>query len=204
MSIASTARIFPNVHFGENVVVEDFCVIGCPPDGRQPGELETVIGDGAVIRAGTIIYAGNRIGARFHAGNKANIRELNEIGDHFSLGALSVLEHHIRIGSHVRIHTQSVVGEYTVIKDHCWVGPHVVITNAKYLGSPSAKDNLEPPVLEERCRIGGNVTILPGVVIGANSLVGAGSVVYHNVAPGTAVLGNPARFAKRVSDLPYS
>ena len=55
------------------------CVIGQPFGGYE-GQ-PTIIGDGATIRSGTCIYAGNRIGSGFQTGHKANIRELNEIGD---------------------------------------------------------------------------------------------------------------------------
>src|SRR4051812_10825514 len=95
--IAKTAIVHPNVSLGPDVVVEDFCIIGCPPRGRSSGELATVIGAGSVIRSFTVIYAGNRIGARFQTGNKANIREDNTIGDDVSVGTLSVVEHHVRI-----------------------------------------------------------------------------------------------------------
>ena len=71
--ISPTARIYPNVSLGENIVVEDFCVIGCPPRGAAPGEFETVIGDNAIIRSHAVIYAGNRIGKNIHIGHKANI-----------------------------------------------------------------------------------------------------------------------------------
>jgi len=55
-------RIFRNVEIGEGTTIEDYCVIGSPPRGKQEGELETRIGAGSVIRSHTVIYAGNRIG----------------------------------------------------------------------------------------------------------------------------------------------
>ncbi len=85
--IAGSALVHPNVRLGEGVLIEDFCIIGTPPRGRVSGELETVIGDHAVIRSHTVIYAGNRVGRNFQTGNKANVRELNEIGDDVSVGS---------------------------------------------------------------------------------------------------------------------
>ena len=52
-------------------------------------------------------------------------------------------------------------------------------------------------------KIGANATILPGVMIGQNALVGAGSVVVENVPDGAVVAGNPARIIKHTSELPY-
>jgi acetyltransferase-like isoleucine patch superfamily enzyme len=185
------------------VVVEDFCILGVPPRGHRPGELETIIGDGGQVRSHTVIYAGNRIGRNFQTGNKVNIRELNIIGDDVSVGTLSVIEHHVNIGNHVRIHSQVFVPEYTVLEEGCWLGPNVVLTNARYPLSPDAKKNLKGPTICRRAKIGANVTILPGVVIGEDALVGAGSVVVRNVPPGAVAVGNPARIIKNIQELPY-
>ena len=65
MAIAQTAIIHPNVKLGRNVRIEDFCIIGCPPRDAEPGELSTTIGDNAIIRSHTVIYAGTKIGKNF-------------------------------------------------------------------------------------------------------------------------------------------
>lgn len=200
----STSTIYPNVHFGANCVIEDFCLIGVPPRGKQPGELPTYIGDNAVIRSHTVIYAGNRIGRNFQAGHKANVREDNQIGDDVSIGTLSVVEHHVAIGHRVRIHTQAFIPEYSTLEDDCWVGPNVVFTNAKYPQSPNVKHELRGPYLRRGAIITANATLLPGVVIGARALVGAGSVVTRDVPDGAVVVGNPARIIKRLEELPYA
>jgi acetyltransferase-like isoleucine patch superfamily enzyme len=150
-----------------------------------------------------VVYAGNTIGDNFQTGNKVNIREQNNIGNNVSVGTLSVIEHHVSIGNNVRIHSQVFIPEYSTLEDEVWIGPHVVLTNAKYPLSPDAKRNLKGPTIKKGAKIGANVTILTGVVIGENALVGAGSVVVDDVPPGVVVVGNPARFIKKVSELPY-
>jgi acetyltransferase-like isoleucine patch superfamily enzyme len=158
-------------------------------DGSSP---KTTIGAHSHIRAGTIIYAGNTIGQSFQTGNKANIREYNSIGDRVSVGTHTVIEHHVTIEDGVRIHSQAFVPEYSILKKGSWVGPNVVLTNAKYPLHPDAKNNLVGPTLEPGARVGANATVLPGVVIGECALVGAGSVVTRDVAAGATVVGNPA------------
>ena len=202
--IASSARIFPNVHFGKNVVVEDFCIIGCPPRGAREGEFETVIGDNAIIRSHTVIYAGNIIGRNFQCGNKANIRESNAIGENVSIGTLSVVEHHVDIEDGVRIHTQVFIPEFSKLHRGSWIGPNVVFTNASYPLSPTVKDQLAGPSIEENAKIGANCTLLPGVVVGRNSLIGAGSVVTKNIPADSVAFGNPAVVVKSISELPYA
>jgi acetyltransferase-like isoleucine patch superfamily enzyme len=200
-AIAETARIYPNVVIGANVVIEDFCVIGCPPLGANPGELETVIGDNAVIRSHVVIYAGNRIGKNFRAGHKANVREHNRIGDDVSIGTLSVVEHHVQIGSGVRIHTQVFVPEHSILMEGAWIGPNAVLTNAKYPNFLDTKKHLIGPTIGQGARVGANATILPGVVVGRDSLVGAGAVVTRDVPAGKIVAGNPARVTGEVASL---
>jgi len=202
--VLSVPRIYRNVQLGLDSIIEDFSIVGAPPRGAADGELATTIGDRAVIRSHTVVYAGNMIGRDFQTGNKVNIRELNEIGDHVSVGTLSVIEHHVKIGNHVRIHTQAFVPEFSILEEGCWLGPNVVLTNAKYPQSPDAKEQLAGPVICRGAKIGANATILPGVVVGENALVGAGAVVVRDVPAGAVVAGNPARVIGQIADLPYA
>ena len=196
--------ILDGVTLGSGASVEDFCILGTLPRGAVPGSLQTTIGEQAVIRSHTVIYAGNVIGRNFQTGNKVNIRESNRIGDDVSIGTLSVVEHHVDIGNHVRIHTQVFVPEFSVLEDGCWLGPHVVLTNARYPLSPDAKKTLQGPVIKRGAKIGANCTLLPGVVIGEHALVGAGTVVVRDVPAGAVVVGNPGRVIGDISKLPYS
>lgn len=188
--ISKTAIIYSDVTLGEKIEIEDYCIIGQPFAGYR-GE-PTIIGDGAVIRSHTVIYAGNVIGKNFQTGNKANIRELNQIGDDVSIGTLSVVEHHVRIEDRVRIHSQVFIPEYSILLQGAWIGPNVVLTNAKYPRSPDVKQNLRGPKIGQDAKIGANTTILPGVEIGAKALIGAGSVVTKDVPSEQICYGNPA------------
>lgn len=201
--ISKSSIIYPGVKLGKNCIIDDFAIIGATPKGYETGELETVIGDNAIIRSHTVIYAGNRIGCNFQTGNKANIRELNTIGNDVSVGTLSVIEHHVRIGNGVRIHTQSFVPEFTKLEDECWIGPNVVITNAKYPKSKNVKNELQGAHIKRYAIIGANCTLLPGVIIGEHALIGAGSVVTKDVLENAVAIGNPARVIKYIGELPY-
>jgi acetyltransferase-like isoleucine patch superfamily enzyme len=200
----TTSKIYKNVTLGPGTTLEDFCIVGAPPRGAADGDLPTTVGDGAVIRSHTVIYAGNVIGRHFQTGNKVNIRESNRIGDNVSVGTLSVIEHHVQIADNVRIHTQVFIPEFSILEEGCWIGPNAVFTNARYPLSPGAKDSLAGPVIKKGAKIGANSTILPGVVIGENALVGAGSVVARDVPAGAVVVGNPAHVIRHISELPYT
>ena len=196
-------RILKNVRLGENIVLGDFVIIGTPPRGREEGELETIIGDNAIIRSHTVIYAGNTIGSNFQTGHHVNIREENIIGDNVSIGTKTVVEFKTKIEDNVRIHSQAFIPEYCILKEGCWIGPNVVLTNAKYPKSVKSKEFLEGVTIGRNAKIGANSTILPGVTIGENALIGAGSVVTKDVPSGKVVVGNPAKIIGDVENLEY-
>ena len=196
-------RIHAGVRLGKGAEIGPFVLIGVPPRGKKEGDLITVIGSGAVIRSHTVIYAGNRIGERFQTGHGVMIREENEIGNDVSIGTGSVVEHHVFIGNGARVHSKAFIPEYSRLEDGCWVGPNVVMTNAKYPRSSGVKETLKGATIRRGAKIGANSTLLPGIEIGENALIGAGSVVTKNVPAGAVMAGNPARLIKRISELPY-
>jgi acetyltransferase-like isoleucine patch superfamily enzyme len=194
-------KIYSNVKIGNNVEIGDFVIIGIPPVGKANGELETEIGDNAVIRSHTVIYAGNKIGNNFQTGHNVMIRENNSIGNNVSIGTGSCIEYSINIQDNVRIHSQVFIPEYSTLEESCWVGPNVVFTNAKYPRSKNVKHNLKGPIIKKNAKIGANSTILPGKVIGQDSLIGAGTVVVSDVPPGKVIIGNPGRIVKDVNGI---
>ncbi len=202
----SNYKIFPNVKLGHNAIIQDYVIIGVPPKGFEPGEIETVIGDAAVIRSHTVIYAGNVIGAHFQTGHNVMIREHNVIGDKVSIGTHSIIEHHVKIGNKVRIHSQAFVPEFSILEDGCWIGPNVVLTNAYHPLCPKAKDCLKGATVKIGAKIGANSTLLPDIVIGEYSLVGAGAIVTRDVPAYKVVAGCPAKVIKDVRELkcPYN
>lgn len=201
VDIAPSTIIYPNVSLGESGVVDEFVLLGVAPRGYQSGDLETRIGPKAHIRSHTVIYAGNIIGAHFQTGHGVMVRELNHIDDDVSIGTHSIIEHHVEIGHRVRIHSNVFIPEFSILEEGAWVGPNAVFTNARYPLSPSAKASLQGPHLLPQAKIGANVTLLPGVVVGRGALVGAGSVVVRDVPDGKVAVGNPARVIGDISQL---
>jgi UDP-3-O-[3-hydroxymyristoyl] glucosamine N-acyltransferase len=156
MTDSNFVRIYPNVSLPKDAQIDDFVVLGKPPQGKKPGELALSFGAGCVIRSHSVIYAGNTIGAGFQTGHSALVREENVIGDNVSIGTQSVVEHHVTIGNGVRLHTRVFVPEYTVLGDECWLGPGVMITNARYPRSEGVKDRLIGAHIEAGAIIGAN------------------------------------------------
>ena len=196
-------KVYDNVKLGKNAEIDDLVIVGMPPTGAEEGMLKTVIGDNAVIRSHSVIYAGNRIGDNFQTGNGVNIRENNVIGANVSVGTRTVIEHNVKIEDNVRIHSSAFIPEFTILRKGCWIGPCVVITNARYPNSKFTKNNLKGVEVGEGAKLGANATLLSGVKIGSNSLIGAGSVVTKDVPDNVVVAGNPAKVVKKISELSY-
>src|SRR5438045_6584865 len=190
-TVHPTAIVSPNVRLGEGSMVGGDASLGRAPRGKKDGELELGTGPGAVIRPFTTIYAGTRIGARLQTGQGASIREDNVIGDDVSIGTHAALEFGNRIGSRVRVHTACFL-ELTTIEDDVFLGPHVVFTDDPHPMCPAYLDCVRGGVVRKGARIGANSTILPGIEIGADALVGAGSVVRKPVPARSVWAGNPA------------
>jgi acetyltransferase-like isoleucine patch superfamily enzyme len=188
---------------GKGTYVGPFCVIGVGPGGIGESDRPTVIGESSILRGHVTVYGGVEIGNRFQAGHGVLIREDTTIGDDVSVGSGCVIEHHVRIASRARLHSNVFAPEFTIIDEDAWLGPNVVCTNAKYPQSPGVRERLVGPRIMSRAKIGANSTLLPGVTIGRNALVGAGSVVTRDVPDNAVVAGNPARILKSLEELPY-
>jgi len=194
--------IHANVRIGPEAVIGPFVVLGEPPRGARPGEIETVIGAGAIVRSHTVIYAGNVIGDGFQTGHGALVREYNTIGDDVSVGSTAVVEHHVMIGAGVRIHSGAFVPEETVLEAGAWIGPGAVLTNARYPRSRGVKDRLVGPRVRRGAKIGAGAVVLPAVELGEDCLIGAGAVVVSDVPPRAVAVGNPARIVRTIDEIP--
>jgi acetyltransferase-like isoleucine patch superfamily enzyme len=181
---------------GDGIVLWEEASLSALPKAR--------IGPGANMRPPTILYPGVEIGARFASGHFVTIRERTTIGDDCSVGTSSVIERDVKVASGVRLHSRVFVPEYTVIEEGAWLGPAVVVTNAKYPASAATKANLVGVHIGVRAKVGAGAVLLPGVRLGADCLVGAGAVVTRDVPAGAVVIGNPARVVGKVTDKKFA
>jgi acetyltransferase-like isoleucine patch superfamily enzyme len=198
----STFLLYENVSIGLDPHIGEFVIIGKTPIKHKSGDLPTSIGDNAIIRSHTVIYAGTSIGDQFQTGHHALVREKNSIGNRVSIGTNSVIEHNTQIGDGVRIHSNCFIPEYSVLKSNSWLGPGVILTNAKYPQSENIKESLIGPTIERGAIIGAGVVILPGVSIGKFALVGAGTTIVEDVPEFAVVAGNPPTIIASTKDLP--
>ncbi|MBI3012234.1 MAG: N-acetyltransferase [Elusimicrobia bacterium] len=200
MKIPAAPSLKIQVQIGKNKIVEAGVIVGEHPS-RKVKDLKLVLGNDIVLRSGTVLYLGSRIGDGLQTGHHAIIREENVIGNHFCLWSNSVIDYGCRIGDNVKIHCNCYVAQFTTIEDDVFMAPGVTVANDLHPGSPDAVDCMRGPTIKKGAQIGCNVTLLPHVVIGEHSLIGAGSVVTKDIPPYSLAYGNPARVVKKVSDL---
>lgn len=113
----------------------------------------------------------------------------------------ALLRGDVTVGMNVVIYQYANVGYGTVIEDHVYIGPGVIITNIKRIWHKRKHMPLPPrqPVTIRRgARIGAGAIILPGVIIGEQSFIGAGAVVTKSTTPFHVYVGNPARDIGRI------
>jgi acetyltransferase-like isoleucine patch superfamily enzyme len=185
------------VELGEAHDIDPLAIVG-EVTGRDIADRLLVVGAHAKVRAFSILYGGSRIGANLETGHHVVIREENSIGDHLSIWNNSVIDYGCVIGDRVRIHSNCYVAQHTVIEDDVFLAPGVAIANDRY---PICTNCLEGPVIRRGAKLGVNVTVLPGVDIGADALVGSGAVVTRDVPPRAIIVGNPAHSIGSVDEL---
>ena len=188
-----------NAELGKNSIIQDDVVLGLV---YRDGCDHLIIGDNAVIRSGTIIYADVKIGNEFKTGHYVLIREKTEIGDNVLVGTQTVIDGQTKIGSNVSIQTGVYIPLNTVIGDNVFIGPRAVLTNDMYpLRKNGGKDELKGAIIKNNVSIGANSTIIPGVTLNEGAFIAAGAVVTRDVPAWHRAVGIPARFFPLGDDL---
>jgi len=179
--IGDDVVIFPNVYIGEN----------------------TKIGDGSIIQYGAFIEHDCNIGRHCRIGTNAVLRRETNIGDHSIFGSLSASEGKNWIGNHVLIHSQCHLTSGIIIEDWVFIAPLFVGANdPKMLHGRRHVEKFVPegPHIKFGSGIAVNVTLLPGVVIGRECIIGASSLVTKDVPDFSIAFGVPAKVVKTVDE----
>jgi acetyltransferase-like isoleucine patch superfamily enzyme len=207
VEIAETAIVYPGTVIGDGCKILDYAVVGKQPSlsPRSTAKREplppTTIGDGTIVSAGAIVFAGSRIGARVILGDQSCVRERVTIGDDVVVGRGSLVENDTTIGALTKIQAEAYITAYSTLEESVFIAPCVVTTNDNFMGRTERRHELvKGPTIRRGARVGGGAILLPAVEIGEEAFVGAGALVTKNVPPRKLVVGSPARVLREVAD----
>jgi len=131
-----------------------------------------------------------------------------EIGDDCKIGTFVEIQSGVKIGKKVKVSSHSFICEGVTIENEVFIGHGVMFINDRHPRATTDAGEIQSPkdwtciptLIKRRASIGSNATILCGVTIGENAIVGAGSVVTRDVPENTIVVGNPARVIRDIQD----
>jgi UDP-2-acetamido-3-amino-2,3-dideoxy-glucuronate N-acetyltransferase len=153
----------------------------------------------------------NKIAASVRLGNNVEIYDFVnlygcEIGDNTKIGAFVEVQKGAKIGNNCKISSHTFICEGVTIENDVFIGHNVTFINDTYPRATTLDGRLqteadwvcETTLIQNGASIGSSATILSGITVGRNAIVGAGSVVTKDVPANTVVVGNPARVMKKV------
>jgi len=151
------------------------------------------------IESTAVVEEGSVIGKDCYIGHFTLIRKGATIGDNTQIRSHCYIGEDVKIGSQVLIRPFSDICKSTIIEDKVFVGMGCMTSNTRRIAYLRDYEDINtPPKICYAARIGVSVTLLPGVIIGENCLIGAGSVVTKNTTPRGLYIGVPAEFVNWV------
>ncbi|MCK9481419.1 MAG: N-acetyltransferase [Bacteroidia bacterium] len=202
VKIGDNTSIYDNVIIEDNVTVCNDCIIG-EPLGSYYDNLngynnsQTTIGENSLIRSHTIIYAGVFLGNSFSCGHRVTIRENTVFGNNCRVGTLSDIQGYSKFGNYCWLHSNVHIGQKSTIGNFVFIYPYVIFTN-----DPTPPSNIcIGPTVDDYSQIAVGSILLPGVKVGKNCLIGAGTVVGKDVDDFQLMLGNPGKVIKDVREI---
>jgi UDP-2-acetamido-3-amino-2,3-dideoxy-glucuronate N-acetyltransferase len=199
VEIGGHVVIHADTTVGAGVRILDGAVLGKPlalgPQSSASRDAlpPLVLGDGVTIGANAVVLSGAAIAAGAVIADQAHVRERAAIGHDSVVGRASAVDNDVVVGARVRIQTGCYITAFSEVEDDVFVGPGVNTFNDPWAGRRPEGEPLVGVRLRRGARIGGGAQILPGVEVGENAFVAAGSVVTRDVEPGALVMGVPAR-----------
>jgi len=202
VKIYGNALVHSEAYIGENFIIGHPQKADLTANNKNKKEITDfespliTIGKECTIRAGSIIYSEVIIGENCQTGHNVMIREKTSIGNNTLVGTNTIIDGNVVIGNKVSIQTGVYIPLYSKIGNNVFMGPYSKLTNDKYM--MRKEFDLNGPKIEDYVSLGANSVIMPGITLKRGTIVGAGSVVTKNTEENDIVVGNPAKFLKKI------
>lgn len=129
----------------------------------------------------------------------SHVREGVKIGRNCVIGQNVYIANGVIIGDNVKIQNNVSVYEGVILEDDVFVGPSAVFTNVRKPRSAAPTRDYQTTHIKRGATIGANATLVCGITVGRDAMIGAGCVVVRSVPDGVLVVGNPARIVKTLT-----
>ncbi|HWR83354.1 MAG TPA: acyltransferase [Candidatus Deferrimicrobium sp.] len=204
--IGHHVTIHADTRIGDHVRIDDGAVIGKRPmkavisattsDQELP---QCTIGSNCIIGTHVVVYRGSEIGEKVLIADLSTVRENVTIGKYTIVGRGVAIENFCKIGKYVKLETNVYITAYSEVGDRVFVAPCVATSNDNFVGRTAERFKHFKGIIARRgARIGVNATILPGKVIGEDTLVAAGALVTSDTPAKKIVAGVPAKVFRDV------
>jgi acetyltransferase-like isoleucine patch superfamily enzyme len=185
VKIGKFVTVYDDVEIGDNAIIDSYSEIGVS-NGQEKKGLS--IGENAHIRSHSVIYSGSDIGSFLSTAHFSVIRENVVIGDHFQLGISCLIQPDCKIGSYVRIISNSMITHNSTIEDFVWIFPFATFASDRQ--PPSSVDKLGPTI-KSYAIVATGAIVLPGVQVGKGAIVAAGCVLTKDLPDHMVAKGVP-------------
>ena len=206
-------RIGRGCRIGHHVVIHDDTVVGDDVRiddhatlGKQPMKAANsattrdqvlpplTVGDTCIVGTGAVLYRGATIEGKVLMADLCTVRENVSIGRGTIVGRGVTVENFCTVGRYCKLESECYITAYSTLEDRVFVAPGVVTSNDNFVGRTAERfKHFKGVTVRRGGRIGAGSVILPGIEIGEDGLVAAGSVVTRDVPARTIVMGSPAR-----------
>ena len=204
--IGHHVTIHEDTTIGDDVRIDDNAVIGKMPMRAANSAMTTSaelppcsIANHCLIGTNAIVYRGAVVQAKVLVADFASVRERTSIGEQTIVGRNVTVENKVVIGARCKLESGAYIASLSEVSDDCFVAPMVIFTNDNYVGRSTERfEHYSGARLLRGGRVAAGAILLPGVTIGEDGLVGAGSVVTRDVGNETVVYGCPAKEQRKV------
>ena len=186
---------------GNDVRIDDHASLGKLPmkaansaTTKEQDLPPLTVGDVCIVGTGVVLYRGAAIDGKVLMADLSTVRENVTVGRGPRWCRGVTIENFCSVGRYCKLESESYLCAYSTLEDRVFVAPGVVTSNDNFVGRTQERfKHFKGVTVKKGGRIGACSVTLPGVVIGEDALVAAGSTVTKAVDPRMIVMGKPAR-----------
>ncbi|HTR96515.1 MAG TPA: acyltransferase [Candidatus Acidoferrales bacterium] len=186
---------------GDHVRIDDHATLGKLPmkaansaTTREQELPPLTVGEVCIVGTGVVLYRGASVDSKVLMADLCTVRENVTVGRGTIVGRGVTIENFCSVGRYCKLESESYLCAYSTLEDRVFIAPGVVTSNDNFVGRTQERfKHFKGVTVRKGGRIGAGSVTLPGVVVGEDALVAAGSTVTKHVEPRMIVMGKPAR-----------